>query len=284
MHDLSKTEVDWFREGTWCTPAQLFDTSDSFKVLKDKCLIDYPNSCVAAIDRWNPFPWIYWITYTLFIGMVIMNVVIAVILQGYDESRMSDEGAIIDTCRSLWGDKYDPDHRMKIKAQGKTGAIHFIFAALQELQTDGLRPGQVDIPQCGQLTRIPMKYARALDMKPGAHDEVDFHSATTQVLRLICVLDAEHHGDKQEFADVIGNLVNCNSDEVMYKSKEVQKVKRMEKKEVFLPELISSSSDALDKFLYESNTRHALGCVGVRARRAEQQSKGRAKGTPTPFL
>ena len=38
--------------------------------------------------RWNPFPWLYWITYTLFIGMVIMNVVIAVILQGYDESRI----------------------------------------------------------------------------------------------------------------------------------------------------------------------------------------------------
>merc|ERR1719287_32361 len=87
MHDLSKTEVDWFRSGDWCTPQVLFDTGtqENFQVLKDKCLIDYPNSCVAAIDGWNPFPWLYWITYTLFIGMVIMNVVIAVILQGYDE-------------------------------------------------------------------------------------------------------------------------------------------------------------------------------------------------------
>jgi hypothetical protein len=232
MHDLSKTEVDWFRSGDWCTPQVLFDTStqENFQVLKDKCLIDYPNSCVAAIDGWNPFPWLYWITYTLFIGMVIMNVVIAVILQGYDESRMSDEGAVIDTCRTLWGDKYDPDHRMKIKAQGKTGAIHFMFAAVQELQQDGLCPGQVDIPLGGQLTRIPMKYARALQLKMASNDEVDFHSATTQVLRLIAVLDAEHSGDKKEFDEIVDNLDDCDTEEVMAKSKECKKVKRMEKK------------------------------------------------------
>merc|ERR1712045_64931 len=27
MHDLMKTQVDFFREGSWCTPDDLFDTS-----------------------------------------------------------------------------------------------------------------------------------------------------------------------------------------------------------------------------------------------------------------
>merc|ERR1719382_260404 len=42
MHDLEKHEGDWFREGSWCTPADLFDTTEKYEVLREKCLIAHP--------------------------------------------------------------------------------------------------------------------------------------------------------------------------------------------------------------------------------------------------
>jgi len=229
MHDLAKNEADWFRQGEWCTPAQLFDTSDKFQVLLDKCLIDYPNSCVANMGGWNPFPWVYWISYTLFIGMVIMNVVIAVILQGYDETRTSDEASIIDTCKVVWSENYDPDHKMKLPRTGKGGAIHFVFAAARELYNDGLVDGKVEVPLGGCLTRIPMKYARALDM-PADEEEVSFHTAVTQVLRITAVIDAEYKGKPQEFENIVDDLDKTDSAEIMAKSKEVRKIKNLERR------------------------------------------------------
>ena len=52
-----------YKQGAWCSPPELFDTDRKFEVLKEKCLIEHPNSCAA-----NPYAsFIFWVTYTLLI-------------------------------------------------------------------------------------------------------------------------------------------------------------------------------------------------------------------------
>mmetsp|Transcript_86137 Transcript_86137/g.223875 ORF Transcript_86137/g.223875 Transcript_86137/m.223875 type:complete len:1894 (+) Transcript_86137:58-5739(+) len=224
MHDLHKDEVDFFREGRWCTPADLFDWQDSYSVLKDKCLIDKPNACVTTFWGWNPLPWAYWILYTLFIGLVIMNIVVAVILEGYDESKASDEGAIIDTCKTLWERKYDPDHKMIIPTEK---AVRFILEAIKELQADGLVGGEPIIVSTleatspnWQLAKIPMRLARAFDMSFMVR-EVGFFDAVRQVLRFVAVVEHE-----EESTAIVRELDSCDD----MPGKHLKQLKTLEEK------------------------------------------------------
>jgi len=188
MHDLSKDERDFFFEKRWCTPENLFDWQDKYAVLKEKCLIDRPNACVSDIGGWNPFPWLYWVSYTLFIGLVIMNIVVAVILEGYDESKSSDHAEIVEACKKIWGSKkYDPDHKMKMSMK-KT--LRFIFETIRSLQADKIVGGNRVADSCGNdLTKVPMKFALAMDLAGGG--QVDFFSATRQVVRFCAILESE---------------------------------------------------------------------------------------------
>ncbi|CAE7247197.1 unnamed protein product [Symbiodinium necroappetens] len=72
--------VELYKQGEWCSPVELFDTEAKFEVLKDKCLIEHPNSCAQS----PYFSFCFWVTYTLLITFMVMNLVIAVILEGYE--------------------------------------------------------------------------------------------------------------------------------------------------------------------------------------------------------
>jgi len=227
MHDLHKDEIDFFRQGKWCTPSDLFDWQDSYWTLKDKCLIDRPNACVATFWGWNPLPWMFWVGYTLFIGLVIMNIVVAVILEGYDESKSSDESAIIDTCKSLWERKYDPDRTLEIKGDQ---AIRFIIQALMQLQSDGLLGGDpINLPAlkstsyASQLAKIPMKLAHAFEL-PAVSEAgtLTFYVVVRQVFRLVTVI--EHRDEASE--SIVQSLDECDQ----RKHKHFKNLRKLEKK------------------------------------------------------
>ncbi|CAK0833294.1 unnamed protein product [Prorocentrum cordatum] len=63
-----------------------------------KCLDQLPNMCSAG--GWMPV--FFWVTYTLLITFMIMNLVIAVILEGYEDGKPTREGVVIDKCVLLW--------------------------------------------------------------------------------------------------------------------------------------------------------------------------------------
>mmetsp|Transcript_49010 Transcript_49010/g.109896 ORF Transcript_49010/g.109896 Transcript_49010/m.109896 type:complete len:1733 (-) Transcript_49010:26-5224(-) len=205
MHDLSRDEEDYYREGAWCSPTDLFDTEEKWEVLNKKCLIDNPNSC-PMLNAWNILPVLYWVTYTLIISFIIMNLVIAVILEGYEEGKSCPEGEVIDLCINLWK-KYDPDQTLRINF---VDALAYMDEALkltlhedwhkalhtrtqpQEL-ADELRKGtQVSLKdQTGHygidLGTIPMKYAKIFDFAITCDGKVSFLDSTQQILRFSCI-------------------------------------------------------------------------------------------------
>jgi len=124
MHDLSKDEADFFREGSWCTPASLFASEEvrGYEMLKDKCLIDHPNTCVAPVLGWNVLPSIYWVAYTLIVTIMVLNLMVAVILEGYEDGKPSPESEVVSICQKVWK-RYDPDQTMWIPI---TDALNFI--------------------------------------------------------------------------------------------------------------------------------------------------------------
>jgi hypothetical protein len=188
MHALALEDVDFFHSGDWCTPQGLFKSrdTDTFKILDDKCLIDHPNACPGS---WNPFPAFYWVSYTLLITFMVLNLVVAVILEGYDEGKSSEEADNIEVCINVWK-KYDPDHVMSIPLPNALGFINEVLKVLKERDAkEGKTCDAYDMPPLSGKTmadickHVPMKYARAFDLSVMPDGQVTFLAASKQVLR-----------------------------------------------------------------------------------------------------
>ncbi|CAE7614492.1 Cacna1s, partial [Symbiodinium sp. CCMP2456] len=209
MHELAMTEVELYKQGEWCSPVELFDTEAKFEVLKDKCLIEHPNSCAQS----PYFSFCFWVTYTLLITFMVMNLVIAVILEGYEDGKESPASEVVDVCVKLWL-KHDPDHRLSLPL-GE--ALSFINKALREVDghhsyasaSKGDRPGSSGSGSgLHVLQSLPMKYVAALDVQVGENGRVHFISACKQVMRFVCLGDdlasledldtVEEHMDKKQ--------------------------------------------------------------------------------------
>jgi len=194
MHSLAKEERDFFHDGDWCTPQGLFKSRDLdvFKLLDDKCLIASPNACPGS---WNPFPAFYWVSYTLFITFMTLNLVVAVILEGYDEGKSSEEADNIEVCVDVWKN-HDPDHKLSIPLPD---ALKFINECLGILKARDEKEGKTceayDMPPLSGSTveevasSLPMKFARAFELNITPDQQVCFHSASKQVLRFTVLSD-----------------------------------------------------------------------------------------------
>mmetsp|Transcript_4740 Transcript_4740/g.8379 ORF Transcript_4740/g.8379 Transcript_4740/m.8379 type:complete len:1851 (+) Transcript_4740:174-5726(+) len=224
MHDLAKDEKAFFREGSWCTPASLFDWQDNFQVLKDKCLIDKPNMCVASYMGVSPLPFIYWIAFTLLITLMIMNLVIAVILEGYEDGKASPAAETVERCIEVWK-KYDPDHTMSLPMDKVIMYINDVLAAglsePGELSKDAFVPHLV-IDEDGVIdfSLFPMKYAKAFDLRVSEDHSISFINATKQVLRL-SVLEGNLEASRVSELDETDNRMD---------PKDLAQLKRKERK------------------------------------------------------
>lgn len=199
MHDLLKTEMDFFREGSWCTPNDLFDTDteENYNLLSSKCLLEKPNSCVQSIGGINIFPAIYWITYILFIQLMVMNLVIAVILEGYEDGRRSPENEVIDLCIKKW-EMFDREHRMTISL---FDAIQFIEEVMHEWAKEKGNLPNLHLVEGARITedptaplgcdcsRLPMSYVRRFELVCSEDGRVHWLSVSKEVVRFACTQD-----------------------------------------------------------------------------------------------
>jgi hypothetical protein len=227
MHDLAKTEQDYFVAGDWCTPQGLFKlkTEEEYLTLEEKCLVANPNACPGA---WNPLPAIFWVAYTNLITFMIMNLVVAVILEGYEEGKAEVDADNIDTCIEVWK-KYDPDHKMKISWKSAFGYIIETVNALEARKCEegrDLRQFDISSLQGDSIADI----ARNSDMRNMKHlwivtslqmdaeQQVSFISSARQVLR---VVSAEEF-DEEEFECLV-------DPESKLPDKEREKLSRLER-------------------------------------------------------
>merc|ERR1719487_2581111 len=99
MHSLARNSEYFLKTGipmehadTPCYDHKFLDYPErnSWAILKSKCLIDRPNGCSSTSG--TEAAYLYWILYTWVITFVILNLVIAVILEGFDDSSKNEEG------------------------------------------------------------------------------------------------------------------------------------------------------------------------------------------------
>merc|ERR1719235_2350252 len=98
MHALSR-DLTYFTQALSevCISEDLFNVDkDTYPILKQKCLIDEPSGCGKDLSYG------YFITFTCVMTMIMVNLMIAVILEAFNDSESSDLVEIINTSIRLW--------------------------------------------------------------------------------------------------------------------------------------------------------------------------------------
>ncbi|CAE8604971.1 unnamed protein product, partial [Polarella glacialis] len=188
MYDLAVSPQEVFGAGSFCSPDYLFNPETTFDVLNDKCLIETPNSCNPGIFP-RTMVIAYWVSYTLVVSIMVMNLVIAVILESYEDSQGGQEQEIIDMCIQVWR-KYDPDHKLSLEMHTLMRFIAEVLPLVLAQDTTTLITKSVAMATpfaTRNIATIPMKFVRALNMPLDDNNEVAFILAVKQVLTLVSV-------------------------------------------------------------------------------------------------
>ncbi|CAE7267744.1 unnamed protein product [Symbiodinium necroappetens] len=124
MHDLSKSQ--WYYESILeikCSELDLESRTFANLDLNGDGMVDDPTECGSALA------YIYFISYTIFVSFVILNLFIAVIFEGFEESRGSELKEVINKCLENW-ERYDPFNTMLVALPK---ALDFIDETVEEL-------------------------------------------------------------------------------------------------------------------------------------------------------
>jgi len=165
-----------------------------YSLLRDKCLTDEPNACVQPIFGANIFPVIYFFTYVVICLHLMMNLVIAVILDGYEEGKQTPfDQMYSEVCITKWKN-FDPNVTLKLPLPR---ALNFIQEAYKEIRDREMEQDEFekmfygrtfDHDEWGQMkdfdiATMPMSWVKCLDLFVSQDNQVGFQSATKQVFR-----------------------------------------------------------------------------------------------------
>jgi hypothetical protein len=142
-------------------------TGESFHILKELGIIDTPIMCGNA-----GMAYFFFIAYTFIITFVILNLFVAVVLEGFEGTNEGDEQAIVTKCIEVWK-RYDINLTMMVPMLDAPEFIETVQAELPHL-----------VPRSG---RIPIKSALLVlgHMQVTADAKVWFKDAVDGALRLI---------------------------------------------------------------------------------------------------
>lgn len=179
MHALSKDKF-YFESylDMRCAESTDYDTMVAEGVL------DNPNECG------NPLSFFFFLTYTLLVTFVILNLFIAVIFEGFDESQKSEQSEIIQKCVEVWK-RYDPNYTLLLSIDATFEFIDEVISQLHRDPAEHLNTRPVGGPGGqgqGSWQKYDLYYMRVIQLRVTPQNEVRFVRAILAVLRRIACM------------------------------------------------------------------------------------------------
>ncbi|CAD7929325.1 unnamed protein product [Amoebophrya sp. A120] len=188
MHDLGRTADEFGRwDGSPCVGDFDVPTEDAYDLLNGKCLIDNPIQCGAPA-----MSYIYWVTYTMLITFVVFNLVVAVILEGFEDSTQKNEDEVVNLAIDNWK-RYDPDYKLKLD---KENAQKFI----DELQYEMMDAEEKERSKDLELTDAEKEF---LELKTNSDGMLSFVGVVQGALRQIMLFVVETREERAKLMDEI---------------------------------------------------------------------------------
>lgn len=187
MHGIGK-DRKFFRGivGVRCVDELVLDSSNWEAVRNEP---DFPYECGKPL--WAHF---YYLTFTMIVTFVCLNLVIAVVLEGFEDAGKGDEREIVMLCTTRW-QAYDPEYKMMIPLKD---AVQFIFDISNEVIEENSKAKASDVKgndetkggmdkEVSSFKQMPIKLSSfALCKVPVTRDlQVHFIHVVQGALRLI---------------------------------------------------------------------------------------------------
>eukprot|EP00933_Yihiella_yeosuensis_P030549 TRINITY_DN24187_c0_g1_i1.p2 TRINITY_DN24187_c0_g1~~TRINITY_DN24187_c0_g1_i1.p2 ORF type:complete len:348 (+),score=70.21 TRINITY_DN24187_c0_g1_i1:1312-2355(+) len=155
--------------------------------------VDNPTECGTG------FAYIYFISYTIVVTYVILNLFIAVIFEGFEESKSTDTKEIIRVCMDVW-EKYDPNNTLYVPLAKCLDFVDETFSIIMardpglgrkyrmEDRWDPNYCMDVNLPD-GVWSMYKLRYVRSLDLWINGEEEkrVRLVQAVKAVMRRIII-------------------------------------------------------------------------------------------------
>merc|ERR1719440_58019 len=173
MQSLSRDSAYFGRIGLPC-----LDTMDiqvrNFEDLENKCMIDKPVQCGSFYMSVT-----YFIAYTAVVSLVLLNLFVAVVLEGFEGSNDTDEREVITACIKIWK-LYDKDLTLELDLMAVPRFVEHVQEELKRRNGD-------DTAQKGIGMKEPYFVLGLMDVNEG---KVRFRQAVEAVIRLVLAEDA----------------------------------------------------------------------------------------------
>jgi len=147
-------------------------TADNYARLEERCLLANPVACGKPKSAV-----FFFVTYSCVITFIILNLFVAVVLEGFDQSNSGEDDVTVEKCVEVWK-KFDPDLLMKLDWLKATA---FVEVALIELEGGP----KVDPKSKAKQARFAVQQASISRMEIDEEGNVSFKSATLAVKRLL---------------------------------------------------------------------------------------------------
>jgi hypothetical protein len=180
MHDLSRSK--FFFETYLDIPCEtdMAVTAENYDELLRLGYIDNPYQCGMG-----DLSMLYFISYTANVSFVILNLFIAVIFEGFEDSQKAEEREVVTLCVEEWR-KRDPDLAMTLPLEDAMAFITKCVSETEERRGETPTVGTINLRQ-GDATREALKVASELRISVDGEGKVHVFVAITAVLRK-CVL------------------------------------------------------------------------------------------------
>jgi hypothetical protein len=170
MHELSKSQFDYESIMDIKCVSKMTITKDNFASLDldNDGVVDAPNECGTWLAK------VYFLTYTISVTFVILNLFIAVILDGFEESQNSEFSDIIFQCLDTWK-SYDPECTMALPLER---ALDYIDEVVEEL----IRKNCDNLPKDYKMPRYDNMYTG--EIKDSVHSWAYYNLHYMRILAL----------------------------------------------------------------------------------------------------
>ncbi|CAD7929440.1 unnamed protein product [Amoebophrya sp. A120] len=179
MHDLGRGAFAFGKfDGAPCVADFGLPNKAAYDMVNERCLIEHPIGCGnKAMSH------LYWVSYTMVITFVVFNLVVAVILEGYEDSTQKTEEEIVNQAIDLWK-KYDPNFRLKI-------SLHKVPDFVTECRTlvEGKEPGE-------DPNKLTEREKAFLHLRGDVHGELTFLSVVQHCIRVVMFYGVEDEEER----------------------------------------------------------------------------------------
>jgi len=123
MHSLGKDK--YFYESVLNKHCVATMSEEEIRMYYDGLLED-------SIECGNSGSFFYFFTYTMIVSFVVLNLFIAVIFEGFDDSQKSEGGELVTKCMEMWA-VYDKDLRMVLPLETALEFIEEVVSSFEEI-------------------------------------------------------------------------------------------------------------------------------------------------------